>query len=442
MQQDLNGNNIIITDPSSNLRALGRNALAGKWQSAIVAVIVYTLCIQVPPAILNTLFGVNMGDLYSINMGYSYNVGTDAYSTVYNSMPMYSPLSGLYTLLVSGAMELGLTLFFLAMFRRQIVGIGDVFLGFERFGKALGLFLFQGLFIFLWSLLFIVPGIIAAIRYSQAFFILADDPNKGIRQCMDESKWMMRGNKAKYFCLSLSFIGWAILAAIPAGVLSSLADTLYLSNFITIIFDVVGALCMAPVIAYIYSSQAGFYEILAGHLIKETEPAPINPEAIPAAMRQAQAPAEPAPQRPVQPQAPVNPVPQEVPQTPVQPQNQVPPQGQVPPQAAPQRPVQPQAPVNPVPQEVPQTPVQPQQNQVPPQSQVPPQAAPQRPVQPQAPVNPVPQEVPQTPVQPQQNQVPPQGQVPPQAAPQRPVQPQAPVNPVPQEVSQKPDQEQ
>ena len=286
MQQNFYGNNIIITDPSSNLRALGRNALAGKWQSAIIAVIVYTLCVQLPPAILNTLFGVDMGELYSMNMGYSYNVGVDGYSTVYNSMPAYSPLSGIYSLLVTGAMDLGLTLFFLAMFRRQIVGIGDVFLGFERYGKALGLFLFQGLFIVLWSLLFIVPGIIAAIRYSQAFFILADDPNKGIRQCMDESKMMMRGNKAKYFCMSLSFIGWAILASIPAGVLSGISEALYLSGFMTVLFDIVGALCMAPVIAYIYSTQPGFYEILAGHLIKETQPAPIDPEAIPAAMRQ------------------------------------------------------------------------------------------------------------------------------------------------------------
>ena len=113
--------------------------------------IVYTLCVQLPPAILNTLFGVDMGELYSMNMGYSYNVGVDSYSTVYNSMPAYSPLSGIYSLLVTGAMDLGLTLFFLAMFRRQIVGIGDVFLGFERYGKALGLFLFQGLFILLWS---------------------------------------------------------------------------------------------------------------------------------------------------------------------------------------------------------------------------------------------------------------------------------------------------
>ena len=384
MQQNFYGNNIIITDPSSNLRALGRNALAGKWQSAIIAVIVYTLCVQLPPAILNTLFGVDMGELYSMNMGYSYNVGVDGYSTVYNSMPAYSPLSGIYSLLVTGAMDLGLTLFFLAMFRRQIVGIGDVFLGFERYGKALGLFLFQGLFIVLWSLLFIVPGFIAAIRYSQAFFILADDPNKGIRQCMDESKMMMRGNKAKYFCMSLSFIGWAILASIPAGVLSGISEALYLSGFMTVLFDIVGALCMAPVIAYMYSTQAGFYEILAGHLIKETQPAPIDPEAIPAAMRQPQASVNPIPP---QPQAPVNPVPPQ-PQAPV---NPVPPQPQAPVNPVPP---QPQAPVNPVPPQ-PQAPA----NPVPPQPQAPVNPVPP---QPQAPVDPIPQEVPpQPPVQPQ-----------------------------------------
>ena len=401
MQQNFYGNNIIITDPSSNLRALGRNALAGKWQSAIIAVIVYTLCVQLPPAILNALFGIDMGELYSMNMGYSYNVGVDSYSTVYNSMPAYSPLSGIYSLLVTGAMDLGLTLFFLAMFRRQIVGIGDVFLGFERYGKALGLFLFQGLFIVLWSLLFIVPGIIAAIRYSQAFFILADDPNKGIRQCMDESKMMMRGNKAKYFCLSLSFIGWGILASIPAGVLSGISEALYLSGFMTVLFDIVGALCMAPVIAYIYSTQAGFYEILAGHLIKETQPAPIDPEAIPAAMRQPQASVNPVPP---QPQAPVN----QVPPQPQAPANPVPPQ--------------PQAPVNPIPPQ-PQAPV----NPVPPQPQAPVNPIPP---QPQAPVNPVPPQ-PQAPV----NPVPPQPQAPTNPVPP---QPQAPVDPIPQEVPPQP----
>lgn len=271
--------NIIITDPSKNLRALGRNAIAGKWKTAIIAVIVYTVCLQLPPAIFDSLFGVNLGGLYGTQN--TYNMEIDVYSSIYNNMPQYSPLSGLYGLLVTGAFTLGITLFFLAMFRKQLVSVGDMFLGFERFGKALGLFLFQSLFIFLWLLLFIVPGIIASIRYSQAFFILADDPTKGIRQCMDESKVMMKGNKAKYFCLSLSFIGWLILASIPAGVLSGIDVSLGLTGFASLIMSLIASLFTAPVVAYMYSAYAGFYEILAGHLIKETEPAPVEPEAIP-----------------------------------------------------------------------------------------------------------------------------------------------------------------
>lgn len=281
MQQNIYGNNIIITEPSSNLRALGRNALAGKWQTAIIAVAVYTLCIQVPPAILDSLFGINIGDWYVSSYYSGYYMGVDTYSDVYNSLPTYSPLSGIYTLLVSGPLQLGVTLFFLAMFRKQAVGVSDIFLGFERFGKALGLMVFQGIFIFLWSLLFVVPGIIAAIRYSQAFYILADDPNKDIRQCMDESKMMMKGNKAKYFCMTLSFIGWLILASIPESILFSISTFLQTGWLTTSIITIIGTLFVVPVVVYMSSTQAGFYEILAGHLIKETEPAPVAPEAVP-----------------------------------------------------------------------------------------------------------------------------------------------------------------
>ncbi len=282
MQQNMMGQNIIITEPSSSLRALGRNALNGKWQPAIIAVLIYELCIQVPPAVLNALFGVNMADLY-FNYGYSTGNYSNYNYYMYDSMPSYSFLSGVYLILVTGAFTLGITLFFLALFRRQNVGVSDIFLGFERFGKALGLAVFQGVFVILWTLLFIVPGIIAAIRYSQAFFILADDPNKSIRQCMDESKMMMKGNKAKYFCMCLSFIGWMLLASIPAAILESIAEVLYAPAFIQALVIIIGSLFMVPVTVYMYSTYAGFYEILAGHLIKETEPAPIEPQAVPLA---------------------------------------------------------------------------------------------------------------------------------------------------------------
>lgn len=273
MQQNMMDQNIIITEPSRNLRALGRNALTGKWKTAILATLVCMLCLTVPPAILDQLFGVNVADIYystSYSMSFSYG-------TAYDSMPTFSSLSTIYMLIVTGPFTLGITIFFLALFRRHEVGVNDIFLGFERFGKALGLFLFQYLFVFLWSLLFVIPGIIAAIRYSQAFYILVDDPDKGIRECMNESKRMMRGNKAKYFGLSLSFIGWILLSAVPSGIIQSISDIITMPAFLEALLSVVASLCMVPAAVYMNSAFAGFYEILAGHLIKETEPAPIEP---------------------------------------------------------------------------------------------------------------------------------------------------------------------
>ena len=277
MQENMIEHNIIIREPSKNLRTLGRNALQGKWKVAIIAVIVYLLCIQLPPIIFDNLFGTNIGSVFTSN-GYTYGMNADTYAQFYNNMPEYCFLSSIYVILVTGALELGISLFFLATFRKHDVQVTDIFLGFEKFGKALGLFLFQSLFIFLWTLLFVVPGIIASIRYSQAFFILADDPTKGIRQCMDESKAMMKGNKAKYFCLGLSFIGWMILCSIPSGIISSIGNTISSNGFVIGIFSMIGGLCLAPGIVYIYSTMAGFYEILAGHLIKETKPVPVTAE--------------------------------------------------------------------------------------------------------------------------------------------------------------------
>ncbi len=277
MQNILVDQNIIITEPCKTLRTLGRNALAGKWKLAITAVCVYILVIQLPMAVFDALFGTNVGSIMTDN-GYTYGMDAGFYVDFYNNMPQVCILSEIYFILVSGAMELGISLFFLATFRKHEVQVTDMFLGFERFGKALGLFLYKSLFIFLWSCLFIIPGIIAAFRYSQAFFILADDPNKGIRQCIDESKDMMKGNKGKYFLLQISFIGWALLSAIPAGIIESIGGTVSSNTFVIALFGLVGGLFMAPVIAYVYSTLAGFYEILAGHLIKETMPVPVTVE--------------------------------------------------------------------------------------------------------------------------------------------------------------------
>ena len=70
-------------------------------------------------------------------------------------------------------------------------------------------------FTILWSLLFLIPGIIAAYSYSQAIYILVDDPSKSPLQCLRESKAMMRGHKMELFKLQWSFFGWYLLASLP-----------------------------------------------------------------------------------------------------------------------------------------------------------------------------------------------------------------------------------
>ena len=98
-------------------------------------------------------------------------------------------------------------------------GMADLADGFSVTFKVFAIAFLQGLFITLWSLLLIVPGIIAMYRYRMAFYILLDDPDKGPLQCIRESKAIMRGHKKELFLLDLSFIGWVLLITLSAGIL-------------------------------------------------------------------------------------------------------------------------------------------------------------------------------------------------------------------------------
>jgi uncharacterized membrane protein len=125
---------------------------------------------------------------------------------------------GFVTLFIAGALILGVNTFALAIARKKEANLSLIFSGFNYFVKTLGLFLLISLFIFLWSLLLIIPGIIAQISYAMAFYIMSDDPNIGIMEAIDKSKKMMYGYKWKYFCLCLRFIGWIILGCLSLGI--------------------------------------------------------------------------------------------------------------------------------------------------------------------------------------------------------------------------------
>ncbi len=125
---------------------------------------------------------------------------------------------GLIQLAITGPLELGVAIYFLAFARRGNPDIGVMFNGFQRFGSALGAYLLMTLFILLWSLLLIIPGIIAALAYSQTYFVMIDHPELGPLEAITRSKEMMRGYKEKLFWLGLRFFGWSLLCILTLGI--------------------------------------------------------------------------------------------------------------------------------------------------------------------------------------------------------------------------------
>lgn len=96
--------------------------------------------------------------------------------------------------------------------------VNNAFSGFDEFWSAFKVNFLVGLFTFLWSLLFVIPGIIKAYSYSMSLYILAENKGKKALECINESKAMTNGHKMDLFVLGLSFIGWGLLCAITLGI--------------------------------------------------------------------------------------------------------------------------------------------------------------------------------------------------------------------------------
>ena len=236
---------------ASEFRRIARDKLRGHWgRSVLVTFIVSLIC------------GISI--IYDIakNMGYmvfgtlstgNYNdffagfAAADTETILFGSLIAFVlsivtllPVSFMFisfmTIGISGALEMGLNKYYIDLVAENRQGeVSVIFSRFDIFFKALGLHLFMALFKLLWTLLFIVPGIIAGYRYCLAPYLMAENPNLGIREAVNMSKELMAGNKWRLFCLDLSFIGWRILRVLTCGI---------------------GDLWLSP---YIYAANAAFY---------------------------------------------------------------------------------------------------------------------------------------------------------------------------------------
>jgi uncharacterized membrane protein len=141
--------------------------------------------------------------------------------------------------IAGGVVEIGYSKFNLNMISGKRPNIKDIF---SYFGKSFlagfVMNLLRGVFVFLWSLLFIIPGIVASLSYAMAPYILSDNPDMTGPEALKLSKKLMKGHKAELFGLYLSFIGYAVLSVITCGI---------------------GFIWLNP---YIQASKAAFYEIV------------------------------------------------------------------------------------------------------------------------------------------------------------------------------------
>ncbi len=217
---------------SKEYRAMARNKLSGHWLISVLVTFVAGL-----------LGGVS-GSGGSFGGGFASGFSSGAsgqgagsaelesamqeISSIFDANPailgVILSILGVVTLIslalfvIGGAVELGHNAYYIDLCNNTEPAFDVLFSRFRIFLKALGLRLYMALFIFLWSLLFIIPGIIAAYRYAMAPFIMAQDPNVGIREAVNRSKDMMQGRKWKLFCLGFSFIGWALLCVLTFGI--------------------------------------------------------------------------------------------------------------------------------------------------------------------------------------------------------------------------------
>jgi len=135
-----------------------------------------------------------------------------------NDVDWFNMVVSIVSIFITGIIEIASYRFYLMMVNSKDIKFNDFIDGLELWAKGILETLLEGLLVSLWSLLFVVPGIIKAIAYSQALFILSENPEVSIPDSLRMSQKMMKGYKADYFMMQLSFIGWIILCPLTCGI--------------------------------------------------------------------------------------------------------------------------------------------------------------------------------------------------------------------------------
>lgn len=230
-----------------DFRVWARENLRGHWGAAVAVGVVASLL----GGGWNTTF--EFSDSNTVVDGF--NLSDFLSRDVIAVLLTISAVMALLTFVVGGVVQFGQCAFHLNLINRRKARFSDLFSQFYRIWDGIRMQVVIGFFVFLWSLLLIIPGVIASYRYAMVPYLMAEFPDLKVMEAMRESKRLMRGNKGRLFCLQLSFFGWALLSALTLGI---------------------GTLWLNP---YMKSAETAFYMTVTGREgIRQFRPSASGPE--------------------------------------------------------------------------------------------------------------------------------------------------------------------
>lgn len=189
---------------SCDLKRRAKEQLRGKWlQAGIVCFIAWVV----------TMSFTGGNAVHSFQ-----NVWQNGELVTVTTTNSSNGLGSLVSFILSGPITLGVTCYFLKLIRNEEPFIENMFGGFKFFIKSFVLNFLIIIFTTLWTLLFIIPGIIAILRYSMSYYIMMDNPELSAFEALNRSKLMMVGFKFQLFSLWCSYLGWFILGLLTLGI--------------------------------------------------------------------------------------------------------------------------------------------------------------------------------------------------------------------------------
>ena len=160
------------------------------------------------------------GNFVLITFVYGFIIGITQILSGDKDSPAILHLIGLVLFILALPLTWGFQTLFLGAVRGGEATAKDMFEGYnkELFSRVLTTTLLYYVYVFLWSLLLLIPGCIKAYSYAMTPYILKDNPEMKNNAAIEESMRMMDGHKLELFLLDLSFIGWALLSFLTCGI--------------------------------------------------------------------------------------------------------------------------------------------------------------------------------------------------------------------------------